>query len=203
MAGRAFSREDAAIRRAALIEAALASLAEKGVGAVSVRDVAARAGVSPGLLRHHFGSFASLLAEAYRHTVETVDARLGEAIADAGADPAARMHAFLQASFQPSIVDRDLMAAWLGFWGLVRSDPAAASVHAEAYEAYRGRIETLLSDLARARGADIDARLAAIGLSAMLDGMWLELCLDPRTFSADEAVETAAAFVDALLPLRP
>ena len=60
----------------------------------------------------------------------------------------------------------------------------------------------LLSDLARARGADIDARLAAIGLSAMLDGMWLELCLDPRTFSADEAVETAAAFVDALLPLQ-
>jgi AcrR family transcriptional regulator len=200
MAARAFSREDAAVRRAALIEAALASLAEKGVGAVTVRDVAARAGVSPGLLRHHFGSFANLLAEAYRHTVETVDQRLDAAITAAGSDPADRVNAFLQASFQPPIVDRDLMAAWLGFWGLVRSDPAAAAVHAEAYEAYRGRIETLLADLAAARGAEIDARLGAIGLSAMLDGLWLELCLDPRTFTPDEAVKTATAFVDGLLP---
>lgn len=198
MAGRAFSREDAAVRRTALIEAALASLAEKGAGA-SVRDVAARAGVSPGLLRHHFGSFANLLAEAYRHTAETVYGRLDLAIAKAGADPAARMHAFLEASFQPFIVDRELMAAWLGFWGLIRRDPAAAAVHAEGYEAYRGRIESLLSDLARARSVQIDARLGAIGLSAMLDGLWLELCLDPRTFTPDEAVETTQAWVEGYL----
>jgi AcrR family transcriptional regulator len=198
MASRAFTREEAAVRRAALIAAALASLAEKGAGA-SVRDVAARAGVSPGLLRHHFGSFANLLAETYRHTAETVYGRLDAAVAEAGPEPSARMHAFLEASFQPFIVDRELMAAWLGFWGLVRRDPAAAAVHAEGYEAYRGRIEALLSGLAAARGAEIDARLGAIGLSAMLDGLWLELCLDPRTFSPGEAVETASAWVEGYL----
>jgi AcrR family transcriptional regulator len=194
-----FSREPPEVRRLALIEAALASLAEKGVGAVSVRDVAARAGVSPGLLRHHFGGFANLLAEAYRHTANTVDARLDAAVAGAGDDPAARMHAFLQASFHPAIADRNLMAAWLGFWGLVRTDSAAAAVHAEAYEAYRGRIEVLLSDLARARGVKIDRRLGAIGLSAVLDGLWLELCLDPRTFTPDEAVAAATAAVEGFL----
>lgn len=174
----------------------MASLSERGVGAVSVRDVAARAGVSPGLLRHHFGGFSNLLAEAYRNMVRTVDAGLDAVIEDAGPDPAARMQAFLRASLQPPIVDRQLMAAWLGFWGLVHSDPAAAAVHEETYSRYRARIEALLAGLAAARGAEVDVRLAAIGLSAVLDGLWLELCLDPSTFSPDEAVRIAAASVE-------
>lgn len=194
-----FSRELAEVRRTALIEAALESLAARGLGAVSVRDVAARAGVSPGLLRHHFGGFANLLAEAYRHMVARVEASIDQTVAEAGDDPAARMRAFLEASFGPAIVDRDLLSAWLGFWGLVRSDPAAAAVHAETFGAYRGRIERLLSDLAASRGTEIDARLGAIALSAMLDGMWLELCLDPATFTPSEAVEIAAVWVDGYL----
>lgn len=194
-----FSREQAEVRRAALVAAALESLAARGLGAVSVRDVAARAGVSPGLLRHHFGGFANLLAEAYRATVERVEASIDAEVAAAGRDPAARMRAFLEASFGPAVVDRDLLSAWLGFWGLVRSDPAAAAVHAETFGAYRGRIEGLLSALADSRGATVDARRGAIGLAAMLDGMWLELCLDPTTFSPAEAVEIAADWVEGWL----
>lgn len=189
-------RQEQSVRRRALIEAALESLAEKGLGAVSVRDVAARAGVSPGLLRHHFGGFNNLLNEAYRYATARVDAALDTAIAAAGEEPQARMDAFLIASFAPSIADRDLLSAWLGFWGLVRSDAAAAGVHAETYAAYRARIAGLLEDLARARGTTIDSRQGALGLSAMLDGLWLELCLDPSTFSASEAAMTARAWVD-------
>ena len=43
----AFSRETAEVRKAALIQAARESLAERGMGAVSVRDVARRHGASP------------------------------------------------------------------------------------------------------------------------------------------------------------
>ncbi len=157
---------------------------------MSVRDVARRAGVSPGLVRHHFGGFGQLLIEAYRHVVGRVDAHIDAALAAAGADPATRLDAFLQASFSPAIVDRDLLSAWLGFWGLVRSDPAAAAVHAESFAAYRARIEGLLRDLGVA-----DPGLAALGLSALLDGLWLELCLDPATFAPGDAVKLARRWV--------
>ena len=156
-----------------------------------MRDVASRAGVSPGLIRHHFGSFGALLAESYRYVVDRVDAHLDEVVAAAGPDPGARMQAFLDASFSPSIVDRDLLSAWLGFWGLVRTDPAAAAVHAETFADYRRRLEALLTAIA----PDIDARMAALGLSALLDGLWLELCLDPSTFTPAEAVALAAKWV--------
>lgn len=183
------------MRRRALVEATLESLAEKGLGAVSVRDVAARAGVSPGLLRHHFGSFANLLNEAYRHAVGEVDAVLEAALAEAsGAE--ARMDAFLRASFSESIIDSSLLSAWLGFWGLVRTDADAAAIHAESYAAYRARIEELLADLAAEQGRAVDVRAGALGLTAMLDGLWLELCLDARTFTAEEAAAVARTWVD-------
>lgn len=182
--------------RAALIAAALESLAAVGLGAVSVRDVAGRAGVSQGLIRHHFGSFAALLNEAYSSVTARVDSTLDDAIAAAGPDPQARMDAFLAASFSPAIVDRELLAAWLGFWGLVRTDPEAARIHAETYAAYRARIGGLLDGLARHRGRTIDASTGALGLTALLDGLWLELCLDPSTFRPDEAVAVARAWVD-------
>ncbi len=164
----------------------MASLADRGLGAVSVRDVARRAGVSPGLVRHHFGGFGQLLIEAYRSVTSRVDAQIDAALAAAGEDPQARFDAFLEASFSPAIVDRDLLSAWLGFWGLVRTDAAAAAVHAETFAAYRARLEGLLAGLGVA-----EPRLAALGLSALLDGLWLELCLDPATFTPDEAVRLA------------
>lgn len=42
--------------RARIREAAIDLFAEKGIGAATIRDIAERAGVSSGLLRHHFGS---------------------------------------------------------------------------------------------------------------------------------------------------
>ncbi|MEV4642488.1 TetR family transcriptional regulator [Actinoplanes sp. NPDC049548] len=42
--------------RARIREAAIALFAERGIGAATIRDIADAAGVSSGLLRHHFGS---------------------------------------------------------------------------------------------------------------------------------------------------
>jgi TetR/AcrR family transcriptional regulator, transcriptional repressor of bet genes len=197
--GRAFSREATEVRRAELIAATLQSLAERGPGAASVRDVAKRAGVSPGLLRHHFGSFSNLLAEAYGQVVARVDVALDGAIRAAGDSAEARMQAFLEASFSEAIVNGELLSAWLAFWSLVRVDPEIAAKHGETYVAYRQRLERLLADLAQARGRKLDLRHAAIGLSALLDGLWLELCLDPDSYSRAEAVVIARTWVDALL----
>ena len=196
-------RQDQEVRRRALIEATLESLAEKGLGAVSVRDVARRAGVTPGLITHHFGTFAALLAAAYAQATARVDAVLDAALAEAGSDPERRMDAFLRASFSPEIVDRSLLAAWIGFWGMVRTDPQAAAIHADNYAAYRKRIEDLLTALAARRGRKVGAKAGAVGLTAMLDGLWLELCLDPNSFTVAEAIQITGAFVDGYIDRAP
>src|SRR5215467_4596367 len=46
--------------RARIRDAAIRLFAERGIDGTTVRDIAALAGVSPGLLRHHFGSKEAL-----------------------------------------------------------------------------------------------------------------------------------------------
>ncbi|WP_245944112.1 TetR family transcriptional regulator [Acuticoccus kandeliae] len=53
-------------RRAAIVNAAVALVTEKGLAAATVRAVAAALGASPGQIHHHFASADDLRAEAFR-----------------------------------------------------------------------------------------------------------------------------------------
>lgn len=196
--GRArFVRESPDVRRQALIDATARCLAEKGVAATSVRAICARAGVSAGLLTHYFDGVDALILATYRDVGKKVSAAMEQAVVQAGPDPLDRLSAYLQANFQPPVLDPDLLATWISFWSLVKTSPEIAATHAETYGGARERLEVLLREAAPhiPRPA---ARIAAIGLTAMVDGLWLELCLDSSTFTIEEAlamVEEAMTYV--------
>ena len=184
-------------RRQSLIEACAAGLAVRGVAGLSVRSICADAGVSPGLLRHYFAGIDALVAATYGHVGEQVSAALAAAVAEAGAHPRARLHAYVTASFRPPIAAPELLATWLAFWSLVKTDPEIARLHGEIYAAYRIELEQLLAD---AGVAATDIRLAAIAVTALVDGLWLELSLDAQVFTAAEAGAMAERWLAAWLP---
>lgn len=190
----AFTRAAPDVRRQALIAAAEAVLAREGVGGTSVRAICAEAGVSPGLLRHYFEGVDELVACAYEAVSQRIDAALEAALADAPSTPRARLLAYLTASFAPPVLDPNLLAAWIGFWSLVKTKPRIAAIHAASYADFRARLERLLAE-AGAR----DTRTAAIALTATVDGLWLELCLDPTTFGPDEAAGIIARALETWL----
>ncbi len=181
-----FVRETADVRRQALIEATARCLAEKGVGGTSVRAICAHAGVSSGLLTHYFDGVDALILATYAEVGAKVSAALDAAMEAAGDDPRDRLRACLQANFLPPVLDPDLLATWIAFWSLVKSDPKIAAVHAAVYGGARAQLETLLRAAAPAMH-DARIRVAAISLTALVDGLWLELCLDRSTFSPEEA----------------
>lgn len=191
-----FTRDQPDVRKRKLIEATAQCLAELGHAGTSVRAVAARANVSPGLVTHHFKGIDELIVATYGHVADQVAAVLNQAIDDATGGPEVKLRAFIDASFKPPVLDRDLLAVWLSFWSLVRRDPGVRKVHKQVYVDYRRRLEALIGSIAKDRRFKIDAHLAALALTAMLDGLWLELCLDPTTFSTADALRIAHAWVD-------
>ena len=196
MARAASTRESADFRRQSLIGATAACLAEQGAAGTSVRTICARAGVSPGLLRHYFDGIDDLVAATYRDVTDRVSATLREAEEAAGPEPRARLIAFVTASFRPPIADPALLATWLAFWSLVKTRPAIASIHGETYRGYREELEQLLAGCGLTA---VQARPAAIALTALVDGLWLELSLDPSTFTPAEASAMAVRWVDSLI----
>ncbi len=193
-----FTRDLPEARRQQLIDATARCLAKYGLDGTSVRHVAAEAGVSPGLVRHHFAGMRDLIAETYRWTGKRVEAHLSDALAEAGPDPETQLRAFIDASFSPPLLDPNLLAVWLTFWSLTRTDPEIHAIHGKVYAEYRRRLERLIAGIRRADGNDIDARLAALAFTALLDGLWLEHCLDPEACTAAEAKTIAQVWVDGL-----
>jgi TetR/AcrR family transcriptional regulator, transcriptional repressor of bet genes len=192
----AFQRVDPDVRRQSLVDACARVLAQRGGHGVSVRTICAEAGVSPGLLRHYFDGIDALIAETYRATGTRVAQALEAAVAAAAPAPHARLLAFVTASFRPPIADADLLSTWLAFWGLIRTKPLIAAVHDEIYEANRKMLEALLI---ACPGAPADTKLTAIALTALIDGLWLELSLGTAPFFPEEAEALAERWIDTLL----
>ncbi|WP_110946820.1 TetR family transcriptional regulator C-terminal domain-containing protein [Pseudomonas bohemica] len=186
--GRKFRRAGPDERRDLLVGAALKCLSHEGHAGISVRRIAKQAGVSVGLLNHHFGGIDALIAEAYQKlSLDLTDSLKAEV--EKAQTAAERLDAFLIGSFSSRILDQALLGVWVVFWSLVRHSPAVHDAHEQGYGAYRRLVKELLGALAAEEGFVIDdVRLAAIGLSATLDGLWLEWCLNPSTFSAENGL---------------
>ena len=192
----AFKRADPDARRHSLVEACARVMAREGVAGASVRTIALEAGVSPGLVGHYFPGIEALFAATYALIEARVGDALDAAVAAAGEDPRARLEAYVTASFRPPIADPELLATWIACWSLVRARPEIARQHDAQYGAFRARLEILLG----ACGIPAKARReAAIAVTALVDGLWLELCLSPQAFSAEEAARIARRQLDALI----
>lgn len=193
-----FTRDLPESRRRQLIEATARSLARHGLDGTTVRVVAAEAGVSPGLVRHHFAGMHDLIAETYRWSGKEFDKAIRQALSEAPDHPEAQLRAFVDASFTTPILNTDLLAVWLTFWSLTRTDPVIHEIHHKVYAEYRKMLQRYISGMVEERKLGTDPRMAAIALIALLDGLWLEHCLDPETFSAENARRIAHDWVDHL-----
>ncbi|HVR90665.1 MAG TPA: transcriptional regulator BetI [Novosphingobium sp.] len=192
----AFRRSEPDVRRQSLIEACGRVLAREGASGASVRMIALEAGVSPGLVSHYFAGVDALVAATYAQVGARVSAALDTAVEAAGSDPRARLEAFVTASFMPPIADPELLATWIAFWSLVTARADIARQHDAQYADFRARLAAMLGECGVPAARQ---RIAAIGLAALVDGLWLELCLSPGCFTPTEASAIALAQLGAVI----
>jgi TetR/AcrR family transcriptional regulator, transcriptional repressor of bet genes len=184
-AKRVWQRAPEEARRADLIRATIDCVADGGVAAATVREVAARAGVSNGLIRYHFATKEALVLAAYRSLIEGMTAAAEEAALDS--PPGLRLARFIAANCRPPVLDARSLSAWAGFVGHVRNDPEMAAIHRAGYARFCAHLETEIADLALGGDTVRQARQIA----ALIDGLWLEGCLAPELFTDGELARLA------------
>lgn len=194
-----FRRAPPSLRREALIEATLACLRKHGHEGLSVRRIGAEAGVSPGLINHHFPSVSTLLAAAYESLSMALLESIQRSARESDASPRERLRRFYQASFTPALLDPALFNTWLVFWSMISHHAEVRAVHDRTYAAYRAALGSLLGELRASPGVPrFKLRPAAIALSALLDGLWIEASINPRTFRPAQAVALCEDWTNAL-----
>ncbi|WP_374397527.1 TetR family transcriptional regulator C-terminal domain-containing protein [Tabrizicola sp.] len=184
-----FTRLSSDDRRAQLIDVGLACLAEGGILHFTVDRICKAAGVSRGLVLHHFGSMAEMLtavyAQLYRDTVPDL----------ASLPPETRVMALIDGVFAPKAFSRDTLAAWLALWGQIAVTPALQAEHQQQYRVYLTQVSDAIAALAAARGRTVEARPLAVSLICLIDGLCLQQCMDPDVIGPEAAKAACLAFV--------
>lgn len=194
-----FRREAPEDRRRQLGEAALRCIVKHGNAGVSVRQIAAEAGVTQGLITHHFGEINELVAYAFDIMSAGLLQSILKAVEEAEPTPQARLGAFIEASFSPLLFDRDVLGVWVVFWGLILHSPRMSTSQQQEYADYVETVEGLIANLAEAEGFKVgDIRLTSVAFSALLDGLWLAWCLNPSAFRPEDGVQMCRNWIEGL-----
>lgn len=199
---RKFRREGEERRRESLIAAALDLIADGGFAAATVRAIADRAGVTPGLIRHYFAGKDDLTRAAYAEIMGRMTAAsLAHADEAPAGDPVARLAAFVRASLRPPVADPVSLGLWAGFIHLVRREPAMRAIHRSSYFDYRDLLQSLIADALPADTPAVKLRSLAIACNAVIDGLWLEASALPEEFEQAEIEAIGLAAVGRILKL--
>ena len=173
----AYRRKTAQQRRQELIQAGIICLGKGGMSAFTIDRICKQAGVSRGLINHHFKTKEELLTCIYADMTDHLaqDFKCDE--------PRQQLAEIIETSFDEQSFNRSNLRAWLSIWGEVATNEVLNSLHQSRYRKYKARIAQALKSIAEADKTELDADSVARQLIALIDGLWLEYCLHSTDFA--------------------
>ncbi|MDO6585220.1 TetR family transcriptional regulator C-terminal domain-containing protein [Salipiger sp. 1_MG-2023] len=199
---RAFVREAPETRRAALIQAALELIGEAGYRGATTRAIAERAGVTLGLIRHHFHSKEDLISAAYdAHMSAMSDLSLAPAERK-DLPPDQRLALVIEANLTPPVMSERNVTLWASFIAQIPNEPGIRTTHDRTYLSFRDRLEALIAETLSAQGRAVPAdelRRLATSCNALIDGLWLEGGACPTGLAGDDLVAMGQDRIGVLL----
>jgi TetR/AcrR family transcriptional regulator, transcriptional repressor of bet genes len=195
---RAYRREGEERRREALIAAAMELVSEGGPQAATVRAIAERAGVTPGLIRHYFSGKEELSRTAYLALMRKIVTDNEQAMAAVSGDTMTKLAICVVTWLRPPVMDPNALLVWAGFLPLIRSDQAMRAAHGKTYRGFRDVLEGLIAALP-GRAGQPDNRALATACNAVVDGLWLEGSLQPEMLDQAELERIGLDAIGAIL----
>ncbi|SCY72906.1 choline-binding transcriptional repressor BetI [Paracoccus tibetensis] len=179
------------IRKAALINAAILEVGRAGSLDVTVAQIARRAGMSPALAHHYFGSKEQIFLAAMAYILRVYGQTVAQGLPGQG--PRGRLDAIIAASFAPINFQRETVSAWLNFYALALTSPQAARL----LRVYHLRLRSNL--VVALRGLVPDPLQVAGTLGALIDGVYLRAVLTPGPIDASAALRVVQTYLDEAL----
>jgi len=177
-------------RRRLVVAVASRLIAESGLDAVTVRDVAQAAECSTAIVSHYFHNKRELLFLTYNSSIEGASARCNAALKASGGDLKALL-AELMPLGEEQIIEWKI---WLAFWARAVADPEIAEAQRKCILRTRGDIVHVMEDLDR-QGLlrpGLDLADEARRILTLLLGLAVQVLFDPD----DWPVERRHALID-------
>ena len=183
------------IRRRELRQAAYEVLQTEGMAGATIEKVALKAGASKGIVLHYFKNKQQLFEHAMRHS----NALLRDGVI--GLMRGARTHderlwAIIEGNFSAAFFTPAICHAWLALCAEVPREPQLARIQRVVHARMRSNLISALSALVPSDQCEA----VALGITSLIDGLWLRLGLRPGDVSAPEALAQMADYLNHRIP---
>jgi AcrR family transcriptional regulator len=169
-------------------------IAERGIAATRIADIAERAGTSPPAVLYWFGSKDELLAEALTFDEERFYAELTERM-DALASPRAKLRLMLETS-----ADEYDWTLWMELWTRALRDSSSGSARSRLDERWRAQFAAVIREGQQAgEFGDADPDDAALVLASLIDGLAVQVTLGDPAVTKERMLERAVEIAESLL----
>lgn len=196
-------RQPPEVRRKMIVAAARTVIAERGLHATTVRDIAAAAGVAVGTVTYHFTGMADVLAEVLQTEMTDYSAPIMSAAAGASSG-AAGLAVIVDGLIASGARAEAHWKLWLDFWALAAHYPVFSSWQSRVYRDLHELTGSVLS-----RGhedgtlAVADPAAQAVEFVALLDGLVVQSYLPGAALTPAQARARLHRYVaTALGPVR-
>ncbi|MEU7580405.1 TetR family transcriptional regulator C-terminal domain-containing protein [Streptomyces sp. NPDC041068] len=190
-------------RRGRLVEAVWELTVREGLEGVTLRKVAAEAGVSMGQVQHYYASMRELIRDAFTRAQRSVDAKVRASIesaapADSAASAASTAPEAILRTCLHALLARDeetsrLVLLSVAGLGRAVSDPRLAEVFAPQDDSLREFTASLLTEARRERGTEgeeFDALTEADICWSLAESLATDVALGLRTPESAERLMT-------------
>lgn len=162
------------VRRDHIAKAVWRLIGQRGVASVTIRDIAAEANVSAGILSHYFADKSAIMEYALRRA----HAEVFDYVGNAEATGVTALREYLAACLPIDEGRMQLAIIEVSFWGLAIGDKALSAAVTDEFQRWRSRVVGLVSD-----AVDQDQlHPGALEAGALVDR--LRLIMDGVTFRA-------------------
>jgi TetR/AcrR family transcriptional repressor of bet genes len=176
----------ATLRRSQILHAAVVVIARDGADRARLKDVAAEARVSLGMVQHYFRTRDDLMAAAFE-TMMSLSARNWETLGRSAPDPLVHLFAGLRMHVYGSAPFAQRWGFWVELWSVARRDPALARTAHGVYERWAAPFTAALSALARLGeiSTDESPEDLSVEILALIDGLAVRAVVDADALDVD------------------
>ncbi len=149
----------------------------------------------------HFHSKERLLLETLRYVADEYTRTWEKALENSGPASNDRLRAIIDVDFSRPVCEPNKLAVWFAFWGESKSRPTYREICAELDRRYDEMLVSLCNDIAEEGPyPDVDAETVAKGLSAMSEGLWLDILVSPESTNTEQAKAVCLAYLACVFP---